>query len=408
MGVSLLAGQRVATSVAAGTTLYTAIGMTAAGMATLHTTEVNIQVPYFNPTTLSKLYTRVITNDRGTSTYRLRKNGSNGNQSVSITASTTGEFSDAVNTDSIASGDLVNGQLITGAGGTTFTATTVNALYTPNINSQTITKFINNNRNEVATITAASTTYYHPVSGFMSLTSTTEANLGCKLATIKGTLSNMSLYVISNTFASAAFTCISRKNGSNGNMSVSVGTLTTGLFQDNVNSDTVVTGDLLNYASTTGVGAGSATYGFLSNALKCVDGRFQMAAISSDTFNANVTSYYALVDLNKDNTEANNSMTAIRPFFVTNLAINISINNVTAASTLRFRKNSANSALSTSITASTTGFFTDNANLEKVVATDEMDYQIVSGATGTNMTIRQISTVFNNVPGGLTTYGVGI
>lgn len=79
---------------------------------------------------------------------------------------------------------------------------------------------------------------------------------------------------------------------------------------------------------------------------------------------------------------------------LSNLFIFVATNTVSAASTFRTRKNIANGAQSTSITASTTGIFEDNANTDSVVAGDEVNYSLVTGATGTSMTISQMATLF--------------
>jgi hypothetical protein len=67
--------------------------------------------------TLSKLGIFISSNTiANTSTWRLRKNQANGNQSVTITASGTGYFEDSTNQDSVVAGDEVCYQLVTGAG----------------------------------------------------------------------------------------------------------------------------------------------------------------------------------------------------------------------------------------------------------------------------------------------------
>lgn len=57
----------------------------------------------------------------GASTLKFRKNAGNGNQSVSITSLTTGFFEDASNTDTVATTDTIDTQLITNTVGTSLT-----------------------------------------------------------------------------------------------------------------------------------------------------------------------------------------------------------------------------------------------------------------------------------------------
>ena len=68
--------------------------------------ETDAQTP-FSAGTISNLWCRVKTAATANSTVVLRKNGANGNETFSIGANTAGAFSDATDTDSIASGDKI-------------------------------------------------------------------------------------------------------------------------------------------------------------------------------------------------------------------------------------------------------------------------------------------------------------
>ena len=52
-------------------------------------------------------------------TFRVRKDGVNGNINLSVSSSSTGVFEDTTNTDTIVPGDLINYQVAAGATGTT-------------------------------------------------------------------------------------------------------------------------------------------------------------------------------------------------------------------------------------------------------------------------------------------------
>lgn len=58
-------------------------------------------------------------NATGNGSVKSRKNNTNGNQNIVITALTTGEFTDGVNTDSIVVSDDINYMLTVGSGGNT-------------------------------------------------------------------------------------------------------------------------------------------------------------------------------------------------------------------------------------------------------------------------------------------------
>jgi hypothetical protein len=81
-------------------------------------TMLNSQVPLFavgesamqiafQSGTLSNLWCRVNGAATSTSTVVLRQNAANGNETISVTANTTGAFSDAVNIDTTNGGDLL-------------------------------------------------------------------------------------------------------------------------------------------------------------------------------------------------------------------------------------------------------------------------------------------------------------
>jgi hypothetical protein len=68
-------------------------------------------------------------------------------------------------------------------------------------------------------------------------------------------------------------------------------------------------------------------------------------------------------------------------------------NTVTATSTLRTRKNGANGGGAISISASTTGYFEDTSGTDAIMSTDYVNYQIVTGATGTSLTLNMLGVL---------------
>ena len=97
------------------TTQYTFI----TGINILGSTEAPKQLPFRDAGVISKFGLRVITNTTSTNTVvRLRKNGVNGNQSITISGGQTGEIIDNTNTDSIAAGDKISVQVVTPNTGT--------------------------------------------------------------------------------------------------------------------------------------------------------------------------------------------------------------------------------------------------------------------------------------------------
>lgn len=95
-------------------------------------------------------------------------------------------------------------------------------------------------------------------------------------------------------------------------------------------------------------------------------------------------------------TESNVKATIRRAGIASYLTIFLTANSVTATSTARLRKNGANTALVVSMTASTTGNFEDTTNTDNtIVAGDDLNYSIVTGATGTSINVNRMSFVFD-------------
>lgn len=79
------------------------------GLVQFVSVEANIQTPFSNACTLRRMSINILSSTTDANTdFRLRINGTNGNQIIVIPSATTGVFQDLVNTDSISSGDLVN------------------------------------------------------------------------------------------------------------------------------------------------------------------------------------------------------------------------------------------------------------------------------------------------------------
>jgi hypothetical protein len=62
------------------------------------------------------------------------------------------------------------------------------------------------------------------------------------------------------------------------------------------------------------------------------------------------------------------------------------------------RKNAGNAGPTLSIGANATGIFTDNTDTYTAAATDAMNYQIVTGSTGTSISISFIEVYGNATP----------
>ena len=355
------------------------------GNSSFDTTEANKKHNIRPAGVLSNLTVQVTGNGvTAASTLRLRKNGANGNQSVSITASTSGTFTDASNTDSIAVGDDLNYSIVTGATGTNMNFVAYSLVFTPTDTTISSTKF---GYNTITAHTTASTTRYVPVTGGGGAGQTTEANVQLKLKKA-GTFKFLDARVSANARTTTT-TIRSRKNTANGGMSVSVGNSATGEFEDTTNSDTVAVNDLYNYSFTTGTGNQSITIQHISasfestaNVVPLIAGHIGNAISASSTWGVTASANISYAG------DTTTSATIIRKEgTISNFLIKVIANATSGSSTGRIRINSVDSSLSVSIGAAATGNFEDNTNTQTIAANDTVHYTHANAAGGTATTV---------------------
>lgn len=238
---------------------------------------------------------------------------------------------------------------------------------------------------------ASGATIYVPLYGNASSNEqTTESNVSTTFRTA-GTLRNLHVQVRSNNLTNS-LTVNSRKNSANGNMTLSIAGGATGSFEDTVNSDTIASGDLVNLSNVYGTEtntvdkAASAEFETTNSQFHLITGKGDGTAQTTG-----LTRYYPIAgNLVAATAESDMAADANIAFTASLLEINISVNTVTATSTLRLRKNSADGNQVVSILTEQTGIVRDISNSDSMVAADTHDYSLVTGATGTSLTIRKI------------------
>lgn len=323
---------------------------------------------------------RVFTGAAGTHTAGLRKNGASGTLVISVTASTTGWFSDSTHTDTIASGDTICGFVQTTASfSESFSQFSIQ--FSPTTGATTWYAFSSQGDNLGQS--SASTTNYWPIAG-MSHNSAgfygteTSAQVRVRAA---GTLSRLQIFIKTNTSVNAA-TFRTRKNTANGGQSVSITAATTGLFEDASNTDSVVATDLTNYSITTGASTVGLTISMFSvQFTSAVTGQDITTGITSPTgISATVTTYWNIFGWTAASTTEVGQKTKI-PFICTlsNARLRVTSNSSSIAETFKCRINGADGAQSASITASTAGIFEDITNTDSISAGDDVNYAISAG-----------------------------
>lgn len=236
------------------------------------------------------------------------------------------------------------------------------------------------------TLWATQTPYYQPC-GYLWDTDT-EAKRQF-IARDSYTLSKLFVRVTANTIT-ASSTVRSRVNTANGNQSVSIGAGTTGTFQDTLNSDTLVDGDLFNYQAVGGATGTNLTFTVMSFCLQTVSNNTPIFnGHCEQLIDAASTRYMPIGGQQRYSPDSATEVNAQYTFRVvatlSNLRSRIGANSITATTTIRTRVNGADGNQSLSIPASTTGVYEDAVNTDSVVSGNNVNLQIVAGATGNNL-----------------------
>lgn len=374
------------------------------GAVNLLTTEANAQITYKSTGIFSKFWLFISANTSTlTTTLRFRLNAVNGNETVSIGATATGFFQDTTHTDVIVSGDKIALSISnsTGAGKVTIATFAINFVSVVAVSTRLGYLDINN-----IPYSTGSTTFYATLAGGRTVGNqgTVEARFQDYVGT-SATFSN--LYVnVNNNPRGTATTIKSRKNTADGNMSISITASTTGIFEDNTNTDSTVSGDLVNYSITNGSGGGSLVCVTIASKFATTNRTSLVLFGRPDT---GLTQAHALTTFipvggwssTGDSTENNVRTKALAGFIASSLSLYLENNNLNGASSLTLRANAANTSLSVSITASTSGRFSDLVNTPSINLNDILTYGLVTGGTsGNNFDLRSVAftTQYSNLP----------
>ena len=370
-----------------------------------NTLESESQITARTAGLLTDLYVRIITNNRAASSVTLRKNGANGNLTVSIGASTTGVFQDNVNKDYISSGDLLDYIVTEGAGGTTFRLSIIQTVF--DATGGTSIRWVSNS---AASTTGNGTTLYTFIGGDHGFNAS--ENFGKININVTGTWKNLHVNIGANARTTTT-TFRSRKNLANGNQVVSVGAGLTGIFEDLVNTDSVSANDDLAYARIMGASAENLTTRSIATDFLTADNTFgtNNSFAGASAINFGSTIYWAVggSPFDASITEADYQSIMGVGGKVSNLAVNISANTLNAGTSIvTLRKNGANGNNTVSIGFGTTGQFEDSSNVDFFSYSDLICHQIVTSGTAGTLSFRSIGiTVLVNMPN-RTLVGIGI
>jgi hypothetical protein len=357
------------------------------------TTEAVTKLIYQQSLTFKNLLVTLDTNSlSNTATVTLRKNAAAGNLTVSITSGATGVFEDTAHSDSFVATDTAGIEINCGGGsGQMFPGV---FSVTCDHSTDSVVRFWNEDGGTAVTVSDNTNRFY----GFEgALTAQTTETLTQFRAKTSGTLKNGYVNVTAND-VSLASTARTRKNAAtNGNIAVSITGNTLGIFQDTSNTDTITTADdwNLQVAVPSVSGTHSISFNALAVDFTTTNNIFPLVWMfdSGSAQSFNVTTNYAIGG-EKTTTSANETFAQTRTrlnFTAKNLNARISANTIaTSATSLTYRLNGADTALALSIAAAATGVIVDDSNTVSVVATDSINYRVVTPNTSGALTFISI------------------
>ena len=379
-------GNSGSTGIPSGTPTYYRVGN-----ATLldNLTIARAEVIWRTPGVFSKLYVRIVANTRtAISTIHLRVNGVNVTNTVDIPAGFVGVIEDTTHSDTIANGDTVVYRVVTGAGGS-LTIALISIIF--DATTDCVSKQVNHGYAPAT----ASITHYANISGRFSGVTTVEGNTE---ATVKkpGVAKNLFFYVSSNPRTTPT-TFTLRKNRTDTAITITVPAGEFGIYEDTTNSISYAVNDEINWKITTGAGTELLQMWSLTiDYITPQEGFINATAVGASgdiTLGPGVTEYYVVGGgmIEGTTTEADAAITARDAFTLSNLTVYARANTITAASTVTLMKNGSPTAMTLSIDSTAAGFFSDSTNPVTFEAGDTMSYKVVTGGTGTTLTISQMA-----------------
>lgn len=348
--------------------------------------EASAQTPFFESGNLSYLVANVWTNGSGASSIvRTRKNGADGNMSVTIGAGGTGRYFDAVNTDTVSNGDLFCIQLDRG-GGSPIQFGQVGAYY------ETNSGIIVNKVGVMGSSNFATGTGYLGFIGDLTAVSDNSAGQTPQI-TVAGTVKNFHAYSSANTRTSAT-TFRPRYNGANGSVVVTFPASTTGLQTDTTNSDALAVNDNFNYQRITSTGSNSFTLRTAGCEIHYPANAANIFSCDNGGTSVNATVARFMVPFGSF--AFNGSETAARTQLfgsgtLSDFYYNVSANAATTTATIDVRLNSSSTAITTSLATTVTGTQSDTTNTATFADGDFLSYRYLKSTGSGSTTFRWFS-----------------
>jgi len=345
--------------------------------------------------TFANLRVRISANTiSATSTYRLDDSQVATSLSASITASTTGDFTDTSNTASLIATDEVRFTGVGGASGTSLTVTLSAVEF--DATSGAVSFWGCNEASSSNHSTDSTTWFFQPVGGRDNTTGTTaEADAAVR---VQSACVWSDLYLIVGTVTrSTNTTCKSRVNTGDGNMSVSADGTSNVAYEDASNTDTLSAGADIATATVTSTGGGNFNIEKITTSLvdTSANAFFMGVQGNNERINDSLTRYFPVagsVTAGEEATEANVSVAAPFAFTLSDLTTHVN-RNISADPAFSSRNGGAgNQSTSYASGSSETGVKTDASNTDSISASAAIASSVTS-TTGTNYDVQYVALV---------------
>jgi hypothetical protein len=335
----------------------------------------------------------------GSSTARLRKNAADSNQSVSIPAGTTGWFRDVSHTDTISAGDKLNGKIVAGTGSDTIRVDVTSFLYDVGSSAKAVTRMGFNNSGY--SYQGSFTYYLPPMADNFTFTSITDESIAKFRIRKAGTIRNLAINSHFNSGTTTS-TCTSRKNGADGNLTVSIAGAATGFFEDTTHFDSVSAGDDYNYkfiaptSSTESVVIDAAAADYQHSTLEMAVMCAKMIDATSLNFGSTIYSplsgqFYPFTSADGAPDMLTTILTVGKATF-SELTTNIPTNSINGTTTLTLVADDTDTALTVSISSSSTGVFSDSTHSVDLYDTAFLYYRLDAAGSSGSLTTNYVSS----------------
>jgi hypothetical protein len=385
----IYSGAKGSGGTSASTTIYAMIGYGALGTASTPSNQSANQTLMRTAGSLSTLCMYWTLYDRSAGSIQMQKattfntSITNGNLSASVS---TGPAStcDLVNTDTVASSEFWGYKVVTGSGGSNSNFRHGEVVFTPSASNIAVTKY----SGYLGATLAAGNNYPLPIAGNNATAGVTETYVQYR-AESTGTWRNLWINVLSTTLTSNS-TLVSRIGAANGAQTISVGT-TAGptWYEDNVDSEVVHQGDLINYRISTGTGTSMPTDQIGSELQTANATGWPVAMNGSNSgqgasLNGSTTQNGSIGFINTSATVSDYDTIARLNMVTSRLQVNITANTLTSGQTATFTmlKNGSAGHQTASVTApgSPPQWIQDNVNTDVYGTSDTLSLQLATGS----------------------------